>query len=222
MPPLPSPGQYVKVILKGTNSADNDVVNRLFFGYTTLGSQAQNNALATAIATAWNTRLAGDFHTTFTLVEVEVEDLQSSPASTGIWTGSHPGTLSGSPLSGGTAVCISNNINRRYRGGKSRTYLQAFDGSHLDTATAWNVAALATLLTHWQSFISDVATYNVSPVVMQGQANISYYHGFTNFLYPSGRYKAIPTPRVSPIVDNVVSHSANPAPASQRRRNKTP
>jgi hypothetical protein len=51
------------------------------------------------------------------------------------------------------------------------------------------------------------------------QVNVSYFSGFTNVTFPSGRIRPVPKLRSVPLVDTVTSWSTNPNVASQRRRN---
>jgi hypothetical protein len=71
----------------------------------------------------------------------------------------------------------------------------------------------------WGTFIAAALTDGVG-VSLVSYVNISYYHGSTVFITPSGRARNISTPRATPIVDAILSHTTSQIVASQRRRNK--
>jgi hypothetical protein len=117
-------------------------------------------------------------------------------------------------------MVIQRKTARRYRGGHSRVYLPGMLASYLDdTEEAWDATQLANTETAWQGIeaagqavLHTNGHTDATPVV------VSYYLGFTNVLYPSGRYHARPTLRATPEVDIVTAFGGNPRPCSQRRR----
>jgi hypothetical protein len=61
---------------------------------------------------------------------------------------------------------------------------------------------------------APVAVGTVTPV------NVSFFSGFTNKTFPSGRTRPVPTPRVTPLIDPIIGSDVNPKVATQRRRNQ--
>lgn len=179
-------------------------------------------AMASAINGFWLAGMVSYAHTDVILTEVVCTDLSSSSGFQGVNTTPQTGTRGGVLLPGGTCVLINYHMTRRYRGGKPRNYLPYLDASDLNGAQVWNSTPLGLLLAAWVAFIGDVEGTTYSTATIGGQCNVSYYAGFTNVPYGSPtKYRRTPTVRVTPVVDAVVATSANPAPASQRRRNGT-
>jgi hypothetical protein len=212
----------LRVQLKWTFAIDLDVLCRFFVLYS--GPQptaAQLNTLAASISSEVNTNLSAYWTSDKHLTEVIITDLTSSTSAVGTWSGSVGGTASGSPLAAGTALIVKFLINRRYRGGHPRIYLPFLGASTLATDGSWNTASTAALLTAWETFMAAVLANTWTGATLTNQVNVHYFHGFTNFTYPSGRVKAIPTPLATPTTDIVAGYAIVPQPASQRRRNLT-
>lgn len=224
MAPLPSVAAGLKVILRHTTGSDVDVVNRLFFTMNTTSAPTPSDldAWCSAAKTAYDGRLPPMYHPNVVLTAIEAEDLSSSTSATGAFAASTAGTRTGGQLPAGTALVMSKQISRRYRGGKPRSYLNCGTDTDLQTPQTWTTAFTATILTHWEGFIADCEAIAVGAITGAESINIGYYHGFTNFLYPSGRYKAIPTVLTVPHIDTILGYKVNPNVASQRRRNQTP
>ncbi len=119
---------------------------------------------------------------------------------------------------------MRNQIARRYRGGHPRTYLGALVSADLAGPAIWNATTLASLVTAWAGLMGDIAarvdTWTASPGAQH--VNVSYYFGFHNVTYPSGRVRSVPTLRSTPVIDFVTNYGSNPNVCSQRRRNQSP
>lgn len=224
MPALPAAPETIRVALVGKLDEDSDVVSRFYCRYFTGTPPASLNTAAAAIATRWNTDLAAMFSLAYTLTEVDLEDLTSSTAPVGAAVTSHAGTRGGVGLSASACALLRFHIGRRYRGGHPRMYLAAGGSGDLFDRQTWTTAFLTALTTAWTTFIGHVLTdLNTAYGASDFQhVNLSYYQGFTNVTYPSGRTYPRPTVRGAPVIDDVLSYTANPKVASQRRRNLTP
>lgn len=223
MPALPNVAQVMRVALKYTLGGDVDVLNRMFFQYDgTAPSISDVDSWCAALGTIWNTHVASLVNNTVSLTEISSEDLTSPTSASGTASMFHSGTSDSGALNAGTALVMSGKITRRYRGGHPRLYFPYFGSSDLDTPQTWLADALSAMQTAWDTFIADTLESSLGSASIVGPVNISYFEGFTNFTFPSGRTKAIPKLRVTPLIDPIVSYSPNPAPASQRRRNLTP
>lgn len=224
MPPLPNVNDVLRIALIGKYDNDVDVVNRVYISVTGGTPPVSLNTMCSTIAGNWNTDLAAQAGVHFTLTEVDAEDLTSSTSPVGAITTSHIGTRSGGPLTGATCALLRFHIGRRYRGGHPRIYLPYGTDTDLTDVQTWTTAFLSGLTTAWTTFIGHVisAANTAYAVGVAAHINVSYYEGFTNITYPSGRIYPRPTLRTTPLQDDVLSYTANPKIASQRRRNLTP
>lgn len=223
MASLPAVAKGVRVDFHFKQAEDANIQIREFFQYS--------GTLSTADAVTWLGQMQagmasflGSFMSnTLSLTLSELTDLSSNTApqvqnSTGAAGGS-----SDVALPAGTAMVLRKHINRRYRGGHPRVYLPGMHDNLLHDANTWDTTALANGVADYITFISAcTALTGLSAVGTATHVNISYFQGFTNHTYPSGRVKAIPNPRVTPVVDTITNISGNPNVASQRRRNETP
>lgn len=222
MPALPPVPQVLKIIFKGDLVGDLDVIQRLYYQYTGTAPTASGlAAAANAIGGHWQstvgTFLAAQMH----FSSVTIIDLTSSTAAEGVSTTGWVGAGSCTPESGGVAAVMQHRIARRYRGGHPRTYVAGMCNSHRSSAQIWDPTWLAGLVAEWNTFATDVASDLVSNagVASATYVNVSFYQGFTNHTFPSGRTRAIPTLRATPLVDVITTTTGNPKIGSQRRRN---
>jgi hypothetical protein len=222
VPPLPPAANVIKITMRMTTSNNTHVIDRVFVHYTgTAPTNAQLVTFATAIATAWNANLASQFTVEKALVEVDCVDLTSATSAVGNVLVTHAGTDPGPSQGVGTAAMLNYKISRRYRGGKPRTYLAALSADDTQTDSTWTAASMAALLAAWQAFITAIQAAPWAGATIDGQVNVSFYSGFTNFTGPTGRQRARSTPRAgAAVVDTITSVSVNPIIASQRRRNR--
>lgn len=223
MPALPPVNQGLRVLLRQTLSEDVDVLNRFFMTYGGAApSAAALSTWATHIATSsWSTHIAGNLNSYSELTQVVITDLTSPSAAEGSWSGNVPGTVGGTMIPASASLVITQEIARRFRGGHSRVYLTGFPQSDLADPQTWTTTIQAAMLASWTAFVTDVGANGPSGSAPFPQVTISYYEGFTNHTYPSGRTKAIPTLRPTPLVDATIGYKVNPKICSQRRRNLT-
>ena len=222
MPARPFVSKVLQITLQQLMiSATRDIINRLFFQYAgTAPTDAQLDTLATAISGSWGTNLKSLYNLDHRLESVAVEDLSSATSATGIDTTSQAGTRSGATVSAAAAVVCSHSIARRYRGGHPRTYLAAGVSGDLLGVAQWNPSFLGAVATGLSTFIGDVDSAGWTGAGGLQLVNVSYYAGFTNHTYPSGRTRPIPTLRATPVVDLVSTVVIRNSVGSQRRRNE--
>lgn len=223
MPPLPDVPKVVRVTQRMTDAADTDIVGRVYMQYT--GSAPSNgdlDAYALVAATSWGANLAPLASEAIGLIEVDCEDLTSPSAAVGSWTGSIGGSRSGESLPAGTAFVLQFRILRRYRGGHSRTYWPGGAEGDQESPQTWTAAYQAAMVTGFEAYISSLhgSAWGGSGTVTQ--VSVSYYTGFTNITTPSGRMRAKPNLRPTPLIDEIVAITPNPHFGSQRRRNLQP
>lgn len=223
MPPLPAVVDLIRCDLKYTWANDVDVLNRFFFMYGNgPATVTELNTWSTTIRTAWGTNLKAFAQTAVSLVQVELTDLSSSTGARGQDNTAVAGTRNGAILPAQTAVCVRQAIARRYRGGKPRIYMPLFDSTDLNNGQTWKPASTASLLTSMAAFFTAIGASPAAPLTFTSFVNVSYYSGFHNVTYPSGRVRSVPTLRGTPLTDQITGYSINPAPATQRRRAETP
>lgn len=225
--PLPDVPNAVKIVLKGVMGGLKPFVNSFHYGWSVGGglSLSEVTGLAGNIATRWNSNIGHNaISDTVILTDVIAQALDSSTAPMYDAAVSYAGGVAEDALPYEDAFVVQRKIGRRYRGGHSRIYLAGLTISELDhvNPAEWDAGAVASILANWV----DLEDLGKATLVGQGRTdampvNISYYSGFTNVLYPSGRYHAVPTRRAVPVVDDVSSYGANPQVCSQRRRDQS-
>jgi hypothetical protein len=133
-----------------------------------------------------------------------VTDLTSSSAGQGTGGTVAAGTRVGAELAAGTAALINMQIQRRYRGGKPRTYLPVGVAGDI-VAGQWTTAFNTLVSNSWTTFLGDfLATY--SGTIVNSWGCVSYREGNA--------------PRAIPIFEQGVNYTTPRLVASQRRRNR--
>jgi hypothetical protein len=220
VPPLPSPGLILRANWRVADESGIPAGSRIYLSYHgTPPTQAVINAIATGIATAWNTDLASMTATTDTLDFVEVQDLSSDTGLVGTATPSDAGTRSGTALPASVAANVQHIIGRHYRGGKPKTFVRAgvIGDLHATSTNTWSDAFIASMTTQWQAFVSSVL--GISGGNLSNIVNVSFYSGFTSVLNPvTGRTRDVPKIRDSAVVDVITDALVHAKLGSQRRR----
>lgn len=222
MPPLPPAGNVIRVQLQHKKDADLNILDRLYFAYTGSPPAASDlNTYCTSVAAAWNTSLKPEASPDITLTEVIAEDLSSSSGAVGADTVAIVGTRSGGIMAAQTAVLVNFQLSRRYRGGKPRVYLPYGSQTDLSNGQQWGNTFTSAFHTAFTTFLAAISTATVGPATLTGQVSVSYYKDFTSVQDPiTMRWRNIPTPRATPVVDGVSSFTVNPSLGSQRRRTR--
>ena len=219
MPALPDVPKVIKIVLHQHIGADNIALNRIFFRYDgTAPSDTQLATLAGAISTDWQGNIAPLVDTACSLQQVECTDLSSPTAAHGVDNTIHAGTRAGSGLPSAVCAVVKQNIARRYRGGHPRVYLRAGVLSDMSGESAWAGAFVTEYVNDYNAFSVALQALGWAGASNFYPVNVSYYQGFHNFTFPSGRVRALPTLRGAPVVDPITSYAGNPRPANQRRR----
>lgn len=155
--------------------------------------------------------------------ECTITDLTTPTSAEASYSNPVIGSLTNGPLGAGSACVVSEVVDRRYRGGHSRVYIADLDSGVLQTPQTFASAFIADIQAVMDGLL---AVYNGGTLWSGSGATemvqVSYFQGFTNVLYPSGRYHVIPTPRAIPLVTPIAGMLVNPVMASQRRRNLQP
>lgn len=215
--PLP-PNPTLRVRLDFTTSPAQGG-NRFFVlysGTTPVGSVL--NTIASDIATAWGANIAPLCSADIILTEVDVQDITTYTGAFGIWNGSTSGSRGGVALPTQVSGNIEFDIGRRYRGGKPRMYLPAGVESDLIDPAHFSPGFVASLGPDVANFFTAVSAISVGGTVLGSHINLSYYQGFTNVTNSSGRTRAAPKYRVTPLQDVIVGYAAKALLSSQKRR----
>jgi hypothetical protein len=217
-PPVPA---VVQIVQRFTLGEDVRIINRFYQKYSgTPGTLNDADAAlwAVAIANGWAANMAADVSTSLVLDDTSVTDLSSSTGAFGHILTSAAGALTDAVLPAQVAMVIKEHIERRYRGGHPRQYLTGFTEIAVNDPQTWKPASTAGVLASYIAFRAAAALG--APVALRPavDVNVSFYEGFTNHTYPSGRVRPVPNLRVTPVVDVIASFGVNPIMASQRRR----
>ena len=221
MPALPDVPSVLRVNYGFSQAANLASGFRSFYQYSgTAPSNAVCNAIAGAISTAFQSDLLPLMPSEYAFLSVDVVDLTSPTAGSGLWTGDVGGGRSGGPVAVDAAVNLSFEIDRRYRGGKPKAFLPF--GTLTDTIdnnNNWSNAFLGDVNGAWSSFDTAVLAITESGTALSQHVNVSYYQGFVSAQNPvTKRWRNIPTLRDNPLVDTIVSHAAKSVVGVQRRR----
>lgn len=200
---------------------DPNVISRFFVKYSgTAPTQAQLVTLCGSVITAWTNDLKSLANGECELTGVTIEDLSSSTAAVASVGAAVSGTLAGGNLSGGTALVVSYEISRRYRGGHPRGYWPFGSSTTLNDAQDWTTGYVTSATSGFQAFFAAVLAAVWTGGGTLTQVNVSYFSGFTVVTNPiTHRARNVPTLRGTPVVDTVNSLIVRGHPGSQRRRN---
>ena len=150
-----------------------------------------------------------------------VTDLTTASSPQTIATPGVGGTVATPSVSQGVSMVIGFKIARRYRGGKPRIYLPAIPLSARDTPGTWIAGLPAAYASDIGTTIADIGGVAPGALGAITHVNVSYFEGFVNVTFPSGRTRPVPKLRITPpVVDVVTGYVGNTRTASQRRRNE--
>lgn len=207
--------------MRFTVGNDLDAITRFYIGYTgTAPTNSDLNEFCEDVSNDFTTDLKALMHPDNQLVEVTAEDLTNNTSAVGFWSGTIAGSRSGHTLPGGACVVASYKIPRRYRGGHPRGYWPLLSAEDLDGPNVWGASVIAGTQTDLNQFFTDVVAEGWTGAGTLSHLNVSYFQGFTNVTFPSGRIRPVPTRRGTPVTDTVSTVAVNPHVGSQRRRNQ--
>lgn len=208
-------------IAQGFSDEDGHVAQcRFYLAYAgAIGVTADYTAVALACAASVTTNLMPNVHSTWTQGETFATDLTSDTSPQGTAVSSTVGGLTGGRLPASTALIVSREVGRRYRGGHSRVYIPCGDDTKLQTDATWTAAFASLMGEAWATVESDTAAsfWGTSGTVTAVMA--SFYLGFTNEAYGSPvKYRRVPTPRAAGVNFPVINYVQRTALGTQRRR----
>lgn len=218
---LPNVPGVIKVALRFTVGADQNVTTSLHFRYTGgPPSQANLNTIAQSVHDAFGTNLGAYLHTSIALNQVTVQDLADMTKPVGLWAGSTAGTATGTALPASIAAVAKYTIARRYRGGHPRGYWPLGTQNGVADAGHWLASTMTALTGVFNTFITAVKAAGAG-ITIGNQCSVSYYTQGPAYTLPSGKTRHASTLRTGSIpVDDVTIVSFNTRMGSQRRRLK--
>lgn len=187
------------------------------------GESSSPLTFAEDIGSAWNTNINPLLGMDVVTQEIDVVDLSSESGLSGTADVDYTGGSAYGPFDNQIAVVIKDEIARRYRGGKPKTFLPGHnngvqaDGSHITSDAA------SALGTAWTAFNTAIAAISVveggTTITCNGMVNVSMYEGFTAIENTiTGRWRNVPKYRTTPLVDLIESFTVDTLLGSQRRR----
>jgi hypothetical protein len=221
MPALPVVPNVVRWDIFYDVGTDIAALTRLHIGYT---GTAPNSAACTAFAVSLDTivdaELAVYMNSDNAITGCRVTDLSSVSGGQGESLTTTAGSLTDEPVGAGVALLAHMGIGRRYRGGKPRSYFPLGDAGTVLTPQTWDPTFITNVQASLDAIRTDIGSLVQSGCTLTDLVNVSYYHGFTVVTSPTtGRARNVPTLRVTPVVDQALSWTAEARFASQRRRN---
>jgi len=222
MPSLPPVAGVVRCDVLYQLGSDIDALNRLYIGYSgTPPIDATCTALAADLYVIFAAELCPYMTPGNKLTGIRVTDLSSPTGGQGEHIATTNGSYSSGDVPAGVALLANAHIQRRYRGGKPRTYLPLGGSVGLTTQSLWDPTFLANVQASLDAIRVDIAVTTEGACNLSTLVNVSYYEGFVSAENPvTHRWRTIPVVRVGgPVVDVVTSWVANQKPSSQRRRN---
>lgn len=219
MPALPPVPNVLRVDVEWLVGGDSTITTKLYFRYS--GGPPTSTDCQNFASTIWSnmSSIRDLWPPSHTLEGVKVTDLSSASGGVGIHAETAVGSRTGISGSGGLALLTNYVINRRYRGGKPRSYWPFGTATDLSTPQAWDGTMMSDVATSLSSFFASTIGEVQGTTTITDHVNVSYYEGFHVITTPSGRMKNVSNVRSVPVVDTVVTWAASVRPASQRRRN---
>lgn len=222
MPPLPSPGNIIRVQFNTGDGASIEAGSRYFLSYTGAApSGGVLDTLADDVASGWNTHIAPFVLDAEALHGVVCTDLSSAMGAEGTWTGTYNGTSgSAAQLPANIAACMVHSIPVRYRGGHPRTYLRCGSVDDLTSPNEWDSTRQGVFNAGWAAWIAAILGTSGLGITLTNIVSVNWYKGFTAVPNPvtgKTKYPAKLNPD-GPQVYNISSTSCATKLGSQRRR----
>lgn len=221
MPALPPVPNVLKLEILYSMSTDLSTSNRLFFRYG--GTPPTNQSLFDWINNnngLWQTHIMPSTHPDTAVVGWRAQDLTSPTSAAAEVVVQTAGSAGGVALPAGVAMLVNYTVQRRYRGGKPRTYVQT--GTSLDVGDEqhWSATFRTNFETQWNQFIAAMMATPPAGTTLTSHVSVSYYQGFTTTTGSTGRVRNVSTPRATPVIDVITTSKCDARFASQRRRNR--
>jgi len=206
MPALPDVPQVCKLIISGVYH-DAKWINIWYVHYSGTAPSASNiDAYLTAQATALGANYTAEMSVDNEVTGWEMTDLTSATSARGAITFSAFGARTGDFTPASSALVLSCEISRRYRGGHPRKYLPfGTAGTYASgSTTQWDSSFLADVQTKMEAFVAGLVGVTEGGTTWDDVVNVSYRTG--------GAVRA------TAVVDPITSVLARSRICTQRRR----
>lgn len=206
MPPLPAVQNVIRLNAHYTIGSDTTTGSRWFFRYTgTAPDAAGLNAWCANVDSRWRTNCIALYGGNVSVTLWTAVDLSSANGAYGQFTSTAIGTRTGAAVSASTTVNCNYKINRRYRGGKPRTYFPFGTVPDMLTPQNWQNNFLGLCQAGVQGWFTDITTtQKPSSVTTLEHVNVSYYSKFDDNGHPitpgPPGWDVRPVPKVDPIL----------------------
>ena len=222
MPALPAAPKTIRVALQGLVGGATEWVTRQYVSYT--GSSPDSAELDTyceSMMTLFASDVAPWMCQSDEIDVIAAVDLNSNTGAEGSFEDSVNGSMTGQNLPGDTAMVVSYEISRRYRGGHARGYWRVGDDTAISTPQSWDPTFLSNAGGGITTFLAGLTSAPWSGAGTLTQVNVSYYEGFTVHINSiTGRARNVPTLRDTPLINAVSSYIPRAPIGSQRRRQR--
>ena len=163
MPNLPDAAGAIKIIISG-NTNNQPWVNTLHYGgMSGIPTTADLDALAASVSSAWATNIAPILPNNVTKTGVQAIDIARRDGATGYSTAQDSGVLTSSAvLPVNVAVCVSEHVQYRWRGGHPRFYLPPPAYSSIQNGNQLTEVALGNANTAVNGFFTQLNTVTVA------------------------------------------------------------
>jgi len=216
----PAPG-VLKVQLHWTVGLDTTCFNTFHLKFAGSGpSNADCVTLAGTVYADVQATLILSTHPSVILDAVTVTDLSDPAAGIGTHTGTAPGTAGGGPLPANCCVLVNYTVQRRYRGGKPRSYIPMGTDTDLQNPQTFAAASVTNFGVRMNALITDMLglTWGGGNVTQLVQVSYVGGHTWSQNNPPNGPWKSHPVYRTTPQIDQLTSTVVNPTVGTQRRR----
>ncbi len=207
MPPLPPVPTVIKLefLYQDTLGEARECANIQHIAYSgSAPTEAEMATLLGLLAVQWEGTVMQRMSHDLVLAELKGTDLSSSTSAEAAIPLAVPGANGGDYNSIASAVVISWNIARRYRGGHPRSYIPGIVTGDIVNGYQISTAAQAAFTTHANDWLTAVNGMSAPPNSPFQLVSVSYRSGHAV--------------RVAPVVDIVRSGLIHPRLCTQRRR----
>jgi hypothetical protein len=221
MPPMPvAPGVLQLVIHARDDDVAHDLINRVHYHYTGAApTAAQLATMAPTLLISWSGQFTPLMQSSKTVTQLDIIDLSSPTGAQTSLAGVTAGTLVGAELPADACLVVAGQVSRRYRGGHPRTYLPLGDTTKLASSRTWDPTFVAAAVTAMDTFMGVTTGAGWAGAGTIAPCNVSYFAGFHNVTYLTGRVRSVPTIRPGgPVIDTITSYVGRQQVCTQRRR----
>lgn len=221
MPKLPDVPQVLQFKYRWTVGLDTTCFTTLHFHYTgTPPSNSDCIQLATHAANAVLSGVHSQQGPWVTLTQITCTDLSSDSSGTGVHPVSSTGTAVGGQLPASACVLMNYLIQRRYRGGKPRTYWPMGTDTDLQDPQTWKTASVTAFQNAIQDTLLNTQNGTWAGGAMDSFGSVSYVedHKWSQVNPPDGPWKSYPVYRAVGEYDQISTSTVNPRVGTQRRR----